>query len=540
MATTLQQIITDSVFTLALLWIVTKIIQRIRGGSSGTSSLAKLQGPRRESLVFGFSKQLREAENRGVLYEEWASQHGAAFLIPSALNRSRLVICDPKAITHFFARETFTYVQLKFSRVFIERMIGKGILWAEGESHKRQRKALSPAFSNAQIRKLTNIFYDSGYKLKMYWDAKFESGDNDVIIEVQHWMNRISLDSVGIAGFGHDFGTLDGKRTPVMDAFNSFSEDVPNEGVLTKLTFLLGPLFPVLLNVPTPRGKLFKDLRIALTRIADGLLERSRKEKQGLVTEEIQADKSIIGLLVRAESSDTELYLSQEEIIAQVNVLLLAGYETTSISLTWALIELCKNQEIQQKLRDELRQFSSLDPTWDQLTSSLPYLDAVLHETLRVHPPVSEITRVAGEDDIMPFGAPLTTRDGQTLTSLAVPKGTIVSVPIVFVNQSETFWGPDAKKFIPERWLSEPPETVKDLIGHRHLYTFSDGPRMCLGRGFAMAEFKAVLSILIRNYAFELPEGPTTEISTHPSILPRPRVAGEEGARVPLRVRRPD
>ncbi len=67
---------------------------------------------------------------------------------------------------------------------------------------------------------------------------------------------------------------------------------------------------------------------------------------------------------------------------------------TKLIIWQWALIEMCKNADIQNKLRDELMQFGTTDPTWEQLNSSLPYLDAVVHETLRMHPPVSEATRV--------------------------------------------------------------------------------------------------------------------------------------------------
>lgn len=70
--------------------------------------------------------------------------------------------------------------------------------------------------------------------------------------------------------------------------------------------------------------------------------------------------------------------------------------------------------------------------------------------------------------------------------------------------------------------------------------TFSEGPRTCLGRGIALAEFKAILTVLVRNFVFELPEGPKTVIENHRSIFVRPKVVGEAGANVPLKVRRVD
>jgi cytochrome P450 len=73
-----------------------------------------------------------------------------------------------------------------------------------------------------------------------------------------------------------------------------------------------------------------------------------------------------------------------------------------------------------------------------------------------------------------------------------VAKGTIATVSIRCMNQSEVFWGPNAKEFEPERWLtlSDDPLRAKEIQGHRHLITFLDGPRTCLGKSFALAEFK--------------------------------------------------
>ena len=72
------------------------------------------------------------------------------------------------------------------------------------------------------------------------------------------------------------------------------------------------------------------------------------------------------------------------------------------ISKKWALIELSRNLEKQEKLREELRQFSASDPTWEQLMSGLPYLDAVIHEILRLHPPLADITRMVGTPQPFP------------------------------------------------------------------------------------------------------------------------------------------
>ncbi|KAH0588302.1 hypothetical protein H2248_004163 [Termitomyces sp. 'cryptogamus'] len=206
--------------------------------------------------------------------------------------------------------------------------------------------------------------------------------------------------------------------------------------------------------------------------------------------------------------------------------------------LQWALIELARKPEKQQKLREELSRFSTADPTWDQLVSELPYLDSVVHEVLRLHPPVTDTNAVAAEDDIIPLSNPIVTATGESVSSIVVRRGTTVTAPIRTINRSTAFWGPNAKEFEPERWLEESGIPAKQFQGHRHILTFSDGPRICLGRSFALAEFKAALSVLIRNYIFELIDGPETKIEKHRSILPRPKVAGQTGAKVPMKVKR--
>jgi len=96
----------------------------------------------------------------------------------------------------------------------------------------------------------------------------------------------------------------------------------------------------------------------------------------------------------------------------------------------------------------------------------------------------------------MPFSSPITTSNGDIVSSLFIKKGTVVTSPIRYINRAEAFWGANAREFEPERWLEvDGCEGAKEIQGHKHILTFSDGPRTCLGKSFALAEFKVGLHI---------------------------------------------
>ncbi|KAG1849944.1 cytochrome P450 [Suillus subalutaceus] len=516
------------------LWALVKVLKALRWRLKTT----QLRGPPRTSFIYGVSHDVASSKDSGGMYERWAMEYGVAYMIPSVLGQTRIVLCDPRAIAHFYARETWTYVQTPLSLALLESSVGRGLLWSQGEAHRRQRKALTPAFSNAAIRKLTSVFYDSAYKAKGAWDTAIESSkDGDAVIEVQNWMNHISLDSIGIAGFSHDFGSLDGKRASVTEVFDTFGNNQKASAV-NHVLLLLASAFPIITKIPNKRRNLVKKLGVVMEEISNDLLIRSRREKDVNMSGKDE-EKSIIGSLIKSEGQDAELHMSKEEVVAQMKVLLVAGYETTSISLTWALIELSRHSDVQTRLREELFAFGA-DPTYDQLKANLPYLDAVVHEILRLHPPVGEFTRLAAADDVIPLSEPVRMESGEMTDSICIAKGTLITISGAAINRSSAIWGPDAKEFKPDRWLTEDGISgkAKEVQGHRHLLTFVDGPRTCLGKDFAISEFKTVLSVLVKSFVFEMRDGPDIPVEVVRGILPRPRVVGEDGIGVPLRVRR--
>lgn len=105
----------------------------------------------------------------------------------------------------------------------------------------------------------------------------------------------------------------------------------------------------------------------------------------------------------------------------------------------------------------------------------------------------------AAEDDVLPLSAPITASSGNgTIDSISVAKGATIVIPISTLNVSEKLWGADAKEFKPERWLNDGSGLTKEvntLQGYHHLFTFGDGPRICIGKAFAAMEFKVCVSI---------------------------------------------
>ncbi|EEB89388.1 hypothetical protein MPER_12516 [Moniliophthora perniciosa FA553] len=146
-----------------------------------------------QKFDFGLTRYLNSVDDPGKVVEDWAAEYGSVFKIPTVFGGTKVVVCDPRAIRDFYSKETFTYVGTPLAKAFIAKVFGRGLLWAEGESHRRQRKALTPAFSNAAIRRLTSVFYDSAYKLKTHWDTELLNHPKGLVMDVQNWMNHVSL-----------------------------------------------------------------------------------------------------------------------------------------------------------------------------------------------------------------------------------------------------------------------------------------------------------------------------------------------------------
>ena len=104
--------------------------------------------------------------------------------------------------------------------------------------------------------------------------------------------------------------------------------------------------------------------------------------------------------------------------------------------------------------------------------------------------------RTLNHDDVIPLSEPVRTKSNKLVDSLTIAKGTLIAVSMKSMNRSAAIWGEDSKIFRPSRWLEDAhgqngiPARAREIQGHRHLLTFLDGPRTCLGKNFAVTALK--------------------------------------------------
>ncbi|KAJ6566429.1 cytochrome P450 [Mycena capillaripes] len=475
------------------------------------SPLRNLLGPKNPSFLYGNTNEL---EDDPRITWTWRNTFGATFQFRSLFNTRELYTVDTVAIDHI-VKNNYIYQKRAVAQGANNRLAGEGLLGVEGDAHKRQ----NPAFGTAQIRSLTEVFIEKSVELRDIWARKIGDDSNSARIDVLDWLSKMTLDVIGQAGFDYHFDSMnaEGKPNDIHQLFNKLfhTQALSRLGTIRAMQ----PTIP-LLRFCESRNKLFS---LGNKMLVEG--KAAITAAGGLKA--VSGSRDLFSLILRANLSadiPEDHRMSDSEVVGQIPTFFVAGHATTSSAIAWALHALSVNQHAQAKLRAELFALTTENPTLEEL-NSLSYLDSVVRETLRVHAPVSHITRIAAVDDILPLGTP-------------VRKGQNVRIPISDVNTDITLWGNDAVEFRPERWEQVPKaaESIPGVWGN--LMTFFGGPHNCIGFRFSLAEQKALLFVLIRAFEFEQAV-PAGDIRRTSNGLQSPFVSSEKekGSQMPLMVK---
>ncbi|KAI0262767.1 cytochrome P450 [Gloeopeniophorella convolvens] len=476
--------------------------------------LWKVPGPPSPSFVWGNMRQMFNP-----LASSWHADlfrtYGRVARVYGLFGDIQLVISDPKACSNIFVREQHIFEATDAFLNANMQAFGPNLMSTLGAHHRKQRKLLNPVFHINHMRHMIPTFHNVTRQLHGILKPMVKDGPREV--DIVEWMGSLALELIGQAGLGYNFGTLDGRNGEFCKAVKEWVPAMSSLVVPRNIFPYFYRVFPAWFlkiagrMLPWERLNHAMDVAGMMTTNTSKVYEAKKRlleEGDDATVKQVGEGKDIISLLIRAnsEASDTDR-LSEEEIVAQMTILLLAATDSTSSALSRILHLLALHPEVQDKLRSELREAceGNEELPHDQLVS-LPYLDAVCRETLRLYAPVPGVMRVTRGAVVLPLSTPIHDTEGREINELFIPDNTTVYIQISNLNRDPLVWGPDAAEWKPERWLSPLPESVAEakIQGvYSNTMTFIGGGRSCIGFKFSQLEMKVVLSQLVPTFKFE-------------------------------------
>ncbi|KAJ8013575.1 hypothetical protein DPEC_G00031200 [Dallia pectoralis] len=368
---------------------------------------------------------------------------------------------------------------------FLKPWLGQSILLSNGEEWSRRRRLLTPAFHFDILRNYVKIFNHSTDIMHAKWRRLLADGESR--LDMFNQISMMTLDSLLKCTF----------------SYNSNCQESSSEYIaaILQLSDLIIDRRGRILHHwdwwywRTPEGQRFQQAcnvvhrftRTVVQERRDQLLQQREPESHTEKKDEEEKKKKVadfIDLLLLSKDEEGR-GLSDEEIKAEADTFMFGGHDTTASGISWVLYNLSQNQDYQNRCRDEvnnlLQDRQTEDIEWDDL-NNLPFTTMCIKESLRLHSPVSAVTRRYTEDMHVPGDR-------------VIPKGSICLLSIYGVHHNPEIW-PDPDVYNPMRF---DPENSKGRSSHAFI-PFSSGPRNCIGQKFAMVELRVVIALTIRRY----------------------------------------
>ena len=383
-----------------------------------------------------------------------------------------------------------------------EKLVINHIQTATGDEWKDIRSTFSPIFTSGKLRIMTPLLQEVNKKMNVYVSKLAES---DSIFDTKDITGRYSIDGLATCAFGLDSGCFDEKESEfarharlvfspenisiwkfILSIFipNLVKQAAAKMGIIEMFSHpLLNKSSKFLLQVVEQSYNHRKQTNEKRNDLLDMMIEaiegKLENEDKNVILDQYDEDAKIVGHKKKKN-------LTYDDIISTALIMLSAGYDTTGQTMSFILYELAVNPECQEALYNEIKDNSDEDDELSYETiQSLPYLDAIIQETLRKHPVAFMLERVCSKEYKLPGH------------DLIIPKGGVVrALNVGICNDPEIF--PNPKEFKPERFL-------KENKGDRNPYSFmgfSVGPRNCLAMRFATFEMKMCISSLVSNFKF--------------------------------------
>nr|XP_044995181.1 cytochrome P450 4F6-like [Jaculus jaculus]XP_044995182.1 cytochrome P450 4F6-like [Jaculus jaculus] len=363
---------------------------------------------------------------------------------------------------------------------FLKPWLGDGLFLSAGAKWSHHRRLLTPAFHFDILKPYVKTFNKTADIMHAKWQ-RLASGGSARLDMFEH-ISLMTLDSLQKCIFG----------------FDSNCQEHPSKYIATILelsSLIIKRFYQLFLYLDfiyylTPDGRRFREACKVAHDFTDAVIQERRRALAGQDLDEFLKAKAksktldFIDVLLLAKDENGK-ELSDEDIRSEAATFMFGGHDTTASGLSWVLYNLARHPEHQERCREEVRELlrgrDTEEIEWDDLPQ-LRFLTMCIKESLRLHPPVTDIIRYCTQDVTLPDGR-------------VIPKGNVCGVSIFGVHHNPSVW-PDPEVYDPYRFDPENPEKRSPLA----FIPFSAGPRNCIGQTFAMSEMKVALALTLLRF----------------------------------------
>ena len=422
-------------------------------------------GPRGEPL-FGSGRQYSADPLRFVEDVERAYNGIAAFDMGPM---ETYFVTEPSAIEQILVSDAESYRKPEFQSDTLGDLLGNGLLLSEGDTWQQQRQLANPAFTMGRLASFDDRIADHTTDLLDRWNP---GETRNMELE----MTRVTIDVIADLMLGTELSERQlGQLRENLEPIGKQFEPDP-------LRFAL-PSW-----VPMPGDRAYQSAVGAVDEVVEEIIEQRR----GTEGDE-DGPMDLLSILLRAQDRGEQ---SAQQLRDEVVTMLLAGHDTTALTLTYTWYLLSEHPEERERVYEEV---DGLDgqPTIDDV-QEFEYIEWVIDEAMRLYPPVYALFRQATED--------------VELLGYDVPEDAMVMLSQWAVHRSPNYWD-DPEQFRPERWA--------DTDRHRFTYfPFGGGPRHCIGKNLAKLEAQIILAMVADEYELEY-TGP--ELQLRPTLTLHPK-----------------
>jgi cytochrome P450 len=404
---------------------------------------------------------------------EARARYGDIYTLDLGLTKL-VVLNQPRHAEYVFRDNSRNYGKSGALWESVRTLVGNGLVVSEGEFWLRQRRMMQPQFHRKRLAALTELMVEAIDAELATWSATAASRGR---LDLPQALSRVTMKVIVRTLFGTGLSSQEADE------------------VSTEMAYALDYIFKAILTsslpkwLPVPGARRNERAIRKIDAILFDVIARTRQAGES-------AD-NLMAMLLQMVDAETGEQMTDQQLRDEAITLFLAGYETTSVALSWAYELLTRHPEAMAKLTAEVDVvLGDRLPTFADLPA-LPYASMVVQESMRLRPPAWWLPRLAIEDD--------------EIDGYAIPAGTNVAVLMYGIHHNPEHWE-NPEQFDPERFSAE-----RSATRHKFAWVpFGAGQRQCIGKDFAMMEAPLILAMIAQRY----------EVKAAPGQVAAPRMSG--------------